>query len=98
MQETRPRPKASSIRPSAGWHGWRNFLTGKWCGADLLSLGETQPLLHLRDRKVVPMAVEVFRGGIRPAVHPVQIQRAAQVIDLVLQDARIPAVGRNGSR
>ena len=39
------------------------------------------------------MPGEVIHSHHRAAEHPVQVQHAAQVVDLVLQDAGIPAIG-----
>src|SRR5579872_5426702 len=61
-------------------------------------LGNAEALLHLSNRQIVPMPVQVLRGGEGAGVHAVKIERAAQVIDLMLQNARIPTLRLDGPR
>src|SRR5579885_2204110 len=44
------------------------------------------------------MPVEILGRRERAGVHPVQVQRAMQMVDLMLQDAGIPAFGRERPR
>src|SRR5690349_7892954 len=60
--------------------------------------GKPEPVLHVLDWQLVPMAGEILHGRERSRVHPVDVHRAVQVIDLVLQDTRVPALGHDRLR
>src|SRR5580658_6154813 len=54
--------------------------------------------LKLRYRQVLPVTLEVFAPHERSRQHPVDVKRAVEMVDLVLQNAGIPAAGVNRHR
>src|SRR5450631_2251966 len=57
-----------------------------------------QQTLHFRNGFSLPMAGEVVECAEAHTAHPVHIKRARQMIDLVLQDTRMPARGPDDFR
>ena len=49
--------------------------------------------MYLSDGPAVPVVLGVSHRAERTSLHAIDVERSVQVIDLVLQDARVPAVG-----
>lgn len=47
--------------------------------------------MNLRHRLLFPMLIEIFHSHESSRVHPVDVERAVEVIDFMLEDASIPA-------
>src|SRR6516162_2288624 len=55
------------------------------------------PLVHGRDRQIVPISRQIIDRHERAAAHPIHIEHALKVVNLMLQNASVPALGSNGN-
>src|ERR1700722_6080072 len=56
-----------------------------------LRLAVFQSLADLTNRLALPEAAEIFQGCQRSRVHAIPVQPPRQVVDLVLQNPRVPS-------
>lgn len=54
--------------------------------------------LVFRDWLALPVAVPVVQGCERPGVHAIEVERASEMVNLVLKDARVPPGGFDVAR
>src|SRR5271165_1897376 len=52
-----------------------------------------KPRPNFLDGQTIQVPLMIVDGRERARVHPVDVERSVQVIDLMLQDARVPALG-----
>lgn len=56
---------------------------------------DAEMFLYFFNGPALPKSIDIFDVRERARLHPVDVQRSVQVIDLVLQDACVPALRRN---
>ena len=59
---------------------------------------DAEMFLYFFDGAALPKSIDVFHVRERTRLHPVDVKRSVQMIDLVLQDACVPALRRNRDR
>jgi hypothetical protein len=69
-----------------------------FAGVDRRSKSGAQQFFRFGDPDTAPVSFEVFTPHEASSEHAIEIHRASQVIDLVLEDARIPALRMNRDR
>ena len=60
--------------------------------------GDLKLIANLGYCKILPVPSQIFHGGKRTRLHPVDVEPPVQVIDLVLQNTREPAGGFQAPR
>jgi hypothetical protein len=66
----------------------RLICTGEYRG----DRSNPQPVLYFGNRRITPKAVEMIDRHQRPAVHAVDVHRAAEMIGFMLENTRVPAI------